>query len=165
MATFETKDGTRLYDNDWGRGQPIVISQGWPLSADAPMPAAIVGNTAVAAGGQIEHLVLMGARASLGAVTISTLTPMIWPNSLPNASLRTRFIGHSTGGGELVRYIGRHGSKCVAKAMLIGAILPLMLKNARQSRRHAEARDVQKTSSPSFATEPATGGLALVPTP
>ena len=128
MAAFETKDGTRIYYNDWGRGQPIVFSHGWPLSADAFED-------------QMFYLTSRGYRCIAHDRRGHGRSSQPWNgNDLDTyaddlAELVAKLdlkdavhVGHSTGGGEVVRYIGRHGSKRVAKAVLIGAIPPLMLK-------------------------------------
>jgi non-heme chloroperoxidase len=128
MATFETKDGTRIYYNDWGRGQPIVFSHGWPLSADAFED-------------QMFYLASRGYRCIAHDRRGHGRSSQPWNgNDLDTyaddlAELVAKLdlkdavhVGHSTGGGEVVRYIGRHGSKRVAKVVLIGAIPPLMLK-------------------------------------
>ena len=128
MAAFETKDGTRIYYNDWGRGQPIVFSHGWPLSADAFED-------------QMFYLTSRGYRCIAHERRGHGRSSQPWNgNDLDTyaddlAELVAKLdlkdavhVGHSTGGGEVVRYIGRHGSKRVAKAVLIGAIPPLMLK-------------------------------------
>jgi len=128
MATFETKDGTRIYYNDWGRGQPIVFSHGWPLSADAFED-------------QMFYLASRGYRCIAHDRRGHGRSSQPWNgNDLDTyaddlAELVAKLdlkdavhVGHSTGGGEVVRYIGRHGTKRVAKAVLIGAIPPLMLK-------------------------------------
>ena len=128
MATFETKDGTRIYYNDWGRGRPIVFSHGWPLSADAFED-------------QMFYLASRGYRCIAHDRRGHGRSGQPWNgNDLDTyaddlAELVAKLdlkdavhVGHSTGGGEVARYIGRHGSKRVAKAVLIGAIPPLILK-------------------------------------
>ena len=130
MDTITTKDGTQIYYKDWGSGQPVVFSHGWPLSADA----------------WEDQMVFLGARGyrciahdrrghgrssqpwngndmDTYADDLATLVEAL---DLKDAI----HVGHSTGGGEVARYIGRHGTERVAKAVLIGAVTPLMLKTA-----------------------------------
>jgi len=130
MSRITTKDGTQLYYKDWGKGQPVVFSHGWPLSADA-------WNAQMLFLGQHGYRVIAHDRRSHGrsdqtwhgndmdtyADDLAALTAAL--------DLRDAVhVGHSTGGGEVARYIGRHGTSRVAKAVLISAIPPLMLKTA-----------------------------------
>jgi len=128
MPAITTKDGTEIYYKDWGAGQPVVFSHGWPLNADAWDDQAnfVAANgyraiahdrrghgrsTQTSGGHDMDHYA-----DDLAAVTAHL--------DLQNAI----HVGHSTGGGEVVRYLGRHGSARVAKAVTVGAVPPLMLK-------------------------------------
>jgi non-heme chloroperoxidase len=128
MTKIETKDSTEIYYKDWGAGLPVVFSHGWPLTADA-------WDSQMLYLGQHGYRVIAYDRRGHGrsgqpwngndmdtyADDLATLMDAL---DLHDAML----VGHSTGGGEVVRYIGHHGSKRVAKAVLIGAIPPIMLK-------------------------------------
>jgi len=128
MPTLATKDGTGIYYKDWGTGQPVVFSHGWPLSSDAWEA-------------QMFHLASHGFRCighdrrGHGRSTqpwtgndmdtyADDLEEIFTQLDLKNVIM----IGHSTGGGEVARYIGRHGTKRVAKAVLMGAVPPIMLQ-------------------------------------
>jgi non-heme chloroperoxidase len=128
MPTITTKDGTQIYYKDWGTGQPIVFSHGWPLTADD-------WDGQMLFFGQRGYRVIAADRRGHGrssqtwdgndmdtyADDLAVLSEKL---DLKNAI----HVGHSTGGGEVARYIGRHGSKRVGMAVLISAVPPLMLK-------------------------------------
>src|SRR6202451_2906010 len=130
MPTITVKDGTEIFYKDWGTGQPIVFSHGWPLTADD----------------WDTQMMFFGGRGCRGVAhhrrghARSTQT---WDgNDMDTyaddlAALTEKLdlkdaihVGHSTGGGEVTRYIGRHGTKRVAMAVLISAVPPLMVKTA-----------------------------------
>ena len=128
MSTITTKDGTTIYYKDWGTGQPITFSHGWPLTADA-------WDAQMLFFGQLGYRVIAHDRRGNGRSSqpwdgnemdtyADDLAELFEALDLKDAVM----VGHSTGGGEVARYLGRHGSKRVAKAALIGAVPPLMLK-------------------------------------
>jgi non-heme chloroperoxidase len=128
MSMITTKDGTQIYYKDWGKGQPIVFSHGWPLSADdwdAQMLFFLDRGYRVIAHDRRGH----GRSSQTGdghdmdhyADDLAALTAHL---DLKNAI----HIGHSTGGGEVVHYLGRHGESRVAMAAIISAVPPLMLQ-------------------------------------
>jgi non-heme chloroperoxidase len=130
MPTITTKDGTQIYYKDWGTGQPVVFSHGWPLSADAWEDQMIFladhGYRCIAhdrRGHGRSSQPWKGNDMNTYADDLATLVEEL---GLKNAI----HVGHSTGGGEVARYIGRHGTKRVAMAVLISAVPPLMLKTA-----------------------------------
>ncbi|HEY0797230.1 MAG TPA: alpha/beta hydrolase [Acidisarcina sp.] len=128
MDTIVTKDGTRIYFKDWGTGKPVVFSHGWPLSGDA-------WDAQMLFLGQQGYRVIAHDRRghgrsgqSWGGNNLDTyaddLAELLDALDVKDAML----VGHSTGGGEVTRYVGRHGNSRLSKLVLIGAIPPLMLK-------------------------------------
>jgi len=130
MSTITTKDGTQIYYKDWGKGQPIVFSHGWPLTADdwdGQMLYFLQKGYRVIAHDRRGHgrssQTWTGNEMDTYADDLAALAEAL--------DLRAAIhVGHSTGGGEVARYLGRHGSKRVAAAVLIGAVPPIMLKTA-----------------------------------
>jgi non-heme chloroperoxidase len=129
MGTLITKDGTEIYYNDWGTGQPVVFSHGWPLSADAFED-------------QMFYLASNGYRVIAHDRRGHGRSSQPWNGNdmdtyaddlaelVEALDLREAIhVGHSTGGGEVARYIGRHGTGRVAKTVLIGAVPPVMVKS------------------------------------
>jgi non-heme chloroperoxidase len=130
MSAITTKDGTQIYYNDWGTGQPVVFSHGWPLTGDAFED-------------QMFFLAARGYRCIAHDRRGHGRSSQPWHGNdldtyaddlaalVQSLDLRDAVhVGHSTGGGEVARYIARHGTGRVAKAVLIGAIPPLLLKTS-----------------------------------
>jgi non-heme chloroperoxidase len=129
-STIITKDGTEIYYKDWGKGPVVTFSHGWPLSSDAwdgQMLFLVQNGFRVVAHDRRGHG--RSSQTSSGNDMdgyADDLAAVIEALDLKDASL----VGHSTGGGEVARYIGRHGTKRVAKVVLIAAVPPIMLKSA-----------------------------------
>jgi non-heme chloroperoxidase len=128
MPTIATKDGTQIFYKDWGTGQPVVFSHGWPLSADAWEDQMFFlcnhGYRCIAHDRRGHGRSSQPWNGNDMDTYADDLAALVETLDLKNAI----HVGHSTGGGEVARYIGRHGTKRVAKAVLIGAVPPLMLK-------------------------------------
>jgi non-heme chloroperoxidase len=130
MSTITTKDGVEIFYKDWGKGQPIVFSHGWPLSADdwdAQMLFFVKNGYRVIAHDRRGHgrssQVSDGHDMDHYADDLAALTAHL---DLKNAI----HVGHSTGGGEVTHYLGRHGESRVAMAVLIDAVPPIMVKTS-----------------------------------
>ena len=129
-STITTTDGTQIYYKDWGSGAPVVFSHGWPLSADAWEDQMLFlgahGYRCIAhdrRGHGRSSQPWNGNEMDTYADDLATLVERLDLKKVIH-------VGHSTGGGEVARYIGRHGTKRVSKAVLIGAVPPQMLKTA-----------------------------------
>jgi non-heme chloroperoxidase len=130
MSTITSKDGTEIYYKEWGEGPVVTFSHGWPLNSDAwdgqMLFLAQNGYRVVAHDRRGHGRSSQASSANDMNGYADDLAAIIEALDLQNATL----IGHSTGGGEVARYIGRHGSKRVAKVVLIAAVPPIMLKTA-----------------------------------
>ncbi|KPC54257.1 alpha/beta fold hydrolase [Amantichitinum ursilacus] len=128
MDFVTVKDGTNIYFKDWGTGQPVVFSHGWPLSSDAWEPQMLFlvqkGYRVIAHDRRGHGRSSQSANGNDMDTYADDLAAVIEALDLKGVTL----VGHSTGGGEVAHYIGRHGNQRVAKAVLIGAVPPLMLK-------------------------------------
>lgn len=128
MSSITTRDGTQIYYKDWGKGRPVVFSHGWPLTADA-------WDAQMVFLGERGYRVIAHDRRGHGRSSqpwdgnhmdayADDLAELMNTLDIQDAVM----VGHSTGGGEVTRYIGRHGTARVGKAVLLGAVPPLMLK-------------------------------------
>jgi non-heme chloroperoxidase len=130
MPTFTTQDGTQIYYKDWGNGRPVVFSHGWPLSADAwedqMMFLGSRGYRCIAHDRRGHGRSSQPWNGNDMDTYADDMAQLVEKLDLKDAI----HVGHSTGGGEVARYIGRHGAKRVAKAVLISAVPPVMLKSA-----------------------------------
>ena len=154
MSTITTRDGTTIYYKNWGTGQPVILSHGWPLNADSWENQAFY----LASNG---FRVITHDRRGHGRSSqpwhgndmdsyADDLADLIETLELSNVSL----FGFSTGGGEVARYVGRHGTKRINKLGLISAVPPLMLKTEANPGGLAYAKAASLTVPPSTAKSP-----------
>jgi non-heme chloroperoxidase len=131
MPMIKTRDGAKIFYKDWGKGQPVVFSHGWPLNADAWDDQlyffASNGYRAIAHDRRGHGRSTQTFNGNDMDTYADDLAALVEELDLKSAI----HIGHSTGGGEVARYIGRHGTERVAKAVLVGAVPPGMLKTAK----------------------------------
>jgi non-heme chloroperoxidase len=131
MPTITTKDGTQIFYKDWGKGQPVVFSHGWPLNADAWDEQlylfAANGYRAIAHDRRGHGRSTQTSFGNDMDTYADDLAALVKELDLKDAI----HIGHSTGGGEVAHYIGRHGTKRVAKAVLVDAVTPGLVKTAK----------------------------------
>jgi len=131
MSAITTRDGAEIYYKDWGQGQPVVFSHGWPLSADAwedqMLFLAERGYRCIAHDRRGHGRSSQPWQGNDMDRYADDLADLVQALDLPKAI----HVGHSTGGGEVARYIGRHGTRRVTRAVLIGAITPFMLKTPK----------------------------------
>lgn len=158
MGMITTRDGTGIFYKDWGTGQPVIFSHGWPLNADAWDDQAYFiasrGYRAIAHDRRGHGRSGQAWDGNDMDTYADDLAELIEALDLHDAVL----VGHSTGGGEVTRYIGRHGTGRVAKAVLVAAVPPLILKTDA-TRRDAD-RDVRR-----HPRRPAQGPLTVLPGP
>ena len=130
MNTITTKDGTQIYYKDWGTGSPVVFSHGWPLSSDAwesqMLFLAEHGYRCVAHDRRGHGRSSQSWTGNDMDTYADDLSQLLKTLSLESVTL----VGHSAGGGEIARYIGRHGTAKVAKVVLMSAVTPIMLKTS-----------------------------------
>lgn len=130
MNTITTQDGTQIFYKDWGSGKPVVFSHGWPLNADAwdaQMLFLVQHGCRVIAHDRRGHgRSTQSAHGNNMDTYADDLASLLDSLDIQGATL----VGHSTGGGEVAHYIGRHGTRRVARAVLIGAVPPIMAKSA-----------------------------------
>ena len=152
MPNIITKDGTKIYYKDWGKGQPVVFSHGWPLNGDAfedqMFYLAPKGYRCIAHDRRGHGRSGQPWNGNDMDTYADDLNELIEKLDLKNVFL----VGHSTGGGEVTRYIGRHGNKRVAKAVLIGAVPPLMVKTADNPRRVTNSKFLTNSAQTSLPT-------------